>query len=45
MGPGGVGIREGADTSLARLMNSIEGPDLGDVNFEDILEVFKEKTL
>ena len=35
----------GADTSLARLLRiAIEGPELGDVNFEDIFEVIKEKT-
>ena len=34
-----------ADTSLARLLRiAIEGPELGDVNFEDIFEVIKEKT-
>ena len=41
---GGMGMGKGADTSLARLIwIAIEGPELSVVNFEDILEVFKEK--
>ena len=33
-----------SDENLTHLMrNSIEGPDLNEVNFNDILNIFKEK--
>ena len=32
------------DANLARLMRiAVEGPELADVNFQEVLEVFKEK--